>query len=73
MNKKGPLRKLELKEQKILRRILGHIREEEGIYRIMHNIELYEHQVDIITSTRKRRLAFNGYFTHKNPCRHQYK
>ena len=69
MTRKGPLRKLELKERKILRRILGPIREEGGIYRIRHNDELYEHQEDIITSMRKRRLTFYGHLARLDPER----
>ncbi|XP_049779733.1 uncharacterized protein LOC126176617 [Schistocerca cancellata] len=48
-NRKGPLRKVDLKERQILRRILGPIREEDCTYRIRHNNELYEHQEDIVT------------------------
>lgn len=55
INRKGPLTKLELKE-KILRKILVSIRQEEGTYRSKHNDALYEHQDDIFTSMRKRRL-----------------
>ena len=50
MARKGSHRKLESKEKKILRRMLGPVREEDGTYRIQHNNELYEHQEDARTS-----------------------
>lgn len=49
MNRKDPLRKLELAERKVLKRKLGSIME-----------ELYEHQEDMITSMRKRRLLLGA-------------
>ncbi|XP_049798232.1 uncharacterized protein LOC126228180 [Schistocerca nitens] len=63
INRKAQLRTLELKERKILRRILGLIREEDDIHRIRHNNELCEHQEDIVTCMRERRLTFHGHMT----------
>ena len=60
MVRKGQLRKLELKDQKILRKIMGPINEE-GKYRIRHNNELYEQVESITTAMRKRRLIFYGH------------
>lgn len=53
MNRKSPLKKLEYKERKILKRILGLIREDDSTYRTRHNKELYDDQQNMITSMRK--------------------
>lgn len=60
MNKKGLSEKLEAKERKILRRILGPIKEN-GEYRKRHNHELYLHMEKITDTIRKRRIMFYGH------------
>lgn len=68
MSKKGSLRKLEQKDRKILRKILGPVKEN-GSYRRRHNNELFEHMEDIVTAMRKRRLMFYGHLERMSPDR----
>lgn len=60
MTTKGSIRNLELKERRILRKILGPVKVQEG-YRRRHNQELYEHIEDITTCMRKRKRTFYGH------------
>lgn len=68
MTKKGPLRKLEIKDRKMLRKILGPVRENNE-FRRRHNNELFDQCEDIITTMRKRRLMFFGHLERMNPAR----
>uniref|UniRef100_A0A8D8RKU7 Endonuclease-reverse transcriptase n=1 Tax=Cacopsylla melanoneura TaxID=428564 RepID=A0A8D8RKU7_9HEMI len=68
MTKKGALRKLELKDRKILRKILGPINEN-GNYRRRHNNELFDHIEDLVTVMRKRRMQFYGHLERMDPKR----
>lgn len=68
MNKKGTLEKLETKERKILRKILGPIKEN-GEYRRRHNRELYTHIEKLTDVMRKRRITFYGHVARMNPAR----
>uniref|UniRef100_A0A8D9BEI3 Uncharacterized protein n=1 Tax=Cacopsylla melanoneura TaxID=428564 RepID=A0A8D9BEI3_9HEMI len=65
MKRKGSLRKLEVKDRKMLRKILGPIKENNE-FRRRHNNELYYQSEDIITSMRKRRLMFSGHLERMN-------
>ena len=53
-------------ERKVLRKILGPIREGEQ-YRIRHNNELYTHIEKITDTIRKRRISFYGHIQRMNP------
>ena len=68
MNRKGLTGKLEAKERKILRKILGPVKED-GEYRRRHNHELYSHVEKITDTIRKRRIAFYGHLTRMSPER----
>lgn len=68
MNKKGLIERLEAKERKILRKILGPVKEN-GEYRRRHNNELYTHIEKITTTIRKRRITFYGHVTRMHPTR----
>lgn len=68
MNKKGLLEKLEAKERKILRKILGPTKEN-GEYRRRHNQELYTHIEKITVTMRKRRIMFYGHLARMNKHR----
>ncbi|KAL1449423.1 hypothetical protein WDU94_001932 [Cyamophila willieti] len=68
MNKKGALRKLELKDRKMLRKILGPINDN-GEYCRRHNHELYEQIEDLVTCMRKRRMLFFGHLERMLPNR----
>ena len=60
MNKKGLTEKLEIKDRKIFRKILGPVKEN-GEYRRQHNYELYTRVKKISDKIRKRRIAFYGH------------
>ena len=64
-SKKGTLRKLERKDRKILRKILGLVKEN-GSYRRKQNNELFEHREDIVTAIRERRMMFYGHLERMN-------
>ncbi|KAJ8887737.1 hypothetical protein PR048_013955 [Dryococelus australis] len=56
------MEQLESKERKILRKILGPVKENSE-YRSRHNHELYLHVEKITDTIRKRRIAFYGHLT----------
>ncbi|KAL1447407.1 hypothetical protein WDU94_005673, partial [Cyamophila willieti] len=68
MTKKCSLRKLELKDRKILRKILGPIKENDS-YRRRHNNELFDNIEDLVTVMRKRRMQFYGHLERMDPKR----
>ena len=68
MHRKGLTENLEVKERKILRKILGPVKEN-GEYRRRHNHELYTHVEKITDAMRKRRIAFYCHITRMNPAR----
>lgn len=68
MNKKGIMEKLEVKERKILRKILGPIKDS-GEFRRRHNQELYTRVEKITDVIRKRRISFYGHVTRMKPTR----
>ncbi|XP_049828171.1 uncharacterized protein LOC126267232 [Schistocerca gregaria] len=66
MNKNGLIEKLEAKERKTLRKILGPIKEN-GEYRRHHNHELCSHIEKITDTIQKRRIVFHGHMTRMSP------
>ncbi|KAI5708451.1 hypothetical protein M8J77_022846 [Diaphorina citri] len=68
LTKKCSIRKLELKDRKILRKILGPIKENDT-YRRRHNNELYDNIEDLVTVIRKRRMLFYGHLERMEPKR----
>ncbi|KAI5743682.1 hypothetical protein M8J77_021057 [Diaphorina citri] len=68
LTKKCALRKLEIKDRKILRKILGPVKEN-GNYRRRHNNELFDHIEDLVTVMRKRRMMFYGHLERMDPKR----
>ena len=60
LNKKGEIENMEKKERKILRKILGPKKTEEG-YRLKSNAEIYLNMEKLSDVMRKRRLAFYGH------------
>lgn len=68
MNRKGLTEELEAKERKILRKIMGPVKEN-GEYRRRHNHELYTHVEKITDTIQKRRITFCGHMTQMNPER----
>ncbi|KAI5746246.1 hypothetical protein M8J77_001486 [Diaphorina citri] len=64
LTKKCSIRKLELKDRKIL----GPIKENDS-YRRRHNNELYDNIEDLVTVIRKRRMLFYGHLERMEPKR----
>lgn len=67
-NRKGLTGKLEIKERKILRKILGPVKEGND-YKRRPNQELYEYCEKITDVARKRRLTFYGHVFRMHPTR----
>lgn len=61
LNKKGELKELELKERKILRKILGPRKSVDGTWKKRKNEDLYMQTENIVVTMRKRRLKFYGH------------
>lgn len=61
LNKKGEVQEIEKRERRILRKILGPRKTEDGTWKIRKNESLYKH-IDTFTETmRKRRAKFYGH------------
>ena len=67
LNKKM-MEELAIAERRILRKILGPIKEGDQ-YRRRHNNELYKHLEDITDTIRKRRITFYGHLQRMNSNR----
>ena len=68
MNKRGLTEKLEVRERRILRKILGPSLKD-GEYRRRHNSELYEEIEKLSDCARKRRVSFYGHVARLPPNR----
>lgn len=68
LNRKGLTDKLEIQERKIMRKILGPVKEGNE-YKKRPNQELYRHTEKITDVARKRRLAFYGHVSRMHPTR----
>ena len=68
LNRKGLMEKLEIRERKIMRKILGPVKEGD-CYKRRPNQELYKYCERITNVARKRRLAFYGHVYRMHPTR----